>query len=172
MLDLFTNDAKRVIFYATEEATRLGDSHVSTEHLLLALLRCESAWVALGALEGLGVSPARLQESIEERLTPGPVAEGEKDLTPRGKRAIDLAIEEHRRLRDEYIGAEHLLIGLLAEEEGIAGRTLTESGLTLTALRAEVTRLQGKPPAPGGPLGWVRRLLSRRAQGTPPASPP
>jgi len=142
MWQRFTERARRVVFFAQEEAGRLGENYVSTEHLLLGLLR-ETDSVAARLLERMGVGLSRLRAEIERQLAKG---EGkmahEMQLTPRAKRVIDLAYDEARQLNNNYIGTEHLLLGLIREGEGLAGRVLSKFGVDLERTRREVAGLQ------------------------------
>jgi ATP-dependent Clp protease ATP-binding subunit ClpC len=113
--DRFTDRARRVLVFAQEEAQRLNHNYIGTEHLLLGLLR-EREGVAAGVLSGLGVGLERVSSSVELIVGRGDRAvTGDMHLTPRAKRAIELAVEESRRLGHHYIGTEHLLLGLIRE---------------------------------------------------------
>ncbi len=142
MWQRFTERARKVIFYAQEEAQRLGESQVSTEHLLLGLVR-ESDSVAARILERLGVSLQRIRNEVERYATRGEArSHQEMSLTPRAKRVIDLAYDEARQLNNNYIGTEHLLLGLIREGEGVAARILHRLGVDLEQARREVMNLQ------------------------------
>jgi ATP-dependent Clp protease ATP-binding subunit ClpC len=138
------------VFFAQEEAGRLGENYVSTEHLLLGLVR-ESDSVAARILDRMGVSLGRIRSEIERQVTRGDGRLGQDmQLTPRAKRVIDLAYDEARQLSNNYIGTEHLLLGLIREGEGLAGRVLAKLGVELERTRREVMTLQdndsGMPP--------------------------
>ncbi|MEP6756811.1 MAG: Clp protease N-terminal domain-containing protein, partial [Chthonomonadales bacterium] len=157
MWQRFTERARRVVFFAQEEAGRLGENYVSTEHLLLGLVR-ENDSVAARILDRLGVSLGRIRSEIERQVTRGDGRLGQDmQLTPRAKRVIDLAYDEARQLSNNYIGTEHLLLGLIREGEGLAGRVLAKLGVDLERTRREVMSLQdtdntgapGATPAPG-----------------------
>ena len=141
MWQRFTERARRVVFFAQQEAERLGESFVSTEHLLLGLIK-EKDSVAARILDRMGVSLGRIRSEIEHSVTHN-VGRQEQDiqLTPRTKRVIDLAYDEARLLTNDYIGTEHLLLGLIREGEGLAGRVLAKLGITLERTRAEVLAL-------------------------------
>lgn len=142
MWQRFTERARKVVFYAQEEAQRFGEGYVSTEHLLLGLVR-EQDSVAARVLEKLGVSLSKIRAEVEKQLPRGehkPVSE--MTLTPRAKRVIDLAYEEARLLNNNYIGTEHLLLGLIREGDGLAGRVLAKLGVELERARREVMNLQ------------------------------
>lgn len=142
MWQRFTERARKVIFYAQEEAQRLGESQVSTEHLLLGLVR-ESDSVAARILDRLGVSLQRIRNEIERYATRGEARPSqEMALTSRAKRVIDLAYDEARQLNNNYIGTEHLLLGLIREGEGLAARVLHKLGVDLERARREVMNIQ------------------------------
>jgi ATP-dependent Clp protease ATP-binding subunit ClpC len=143
-----------VVFFAQEEAGRLGENYVSTEHLLLGLVR-ENDSVAARILDRMGVSLSRIKSEIERQVSRGDGRLGQDmQLTPRAKRVIDLAYDEARQLNNNYIGTEHLLLGLIREAEGLAGRVLAKLGVDLERTRREVTSLQdgdtALSPAAGG----------------------
>ncbi len=144
MWQRFSENARKVVFYAQEEAQRFGEGYVSTEHLLLGLLR-EAEGVGCRVITNLGVSLAKVQKEVEKQLPRGD-ARPAKDmsLTPRGKRVIDLAYDEARNLNNNYIGTEHLLLGLIREEDGLAARVLGKLGVELDRARREVMRIQDK----------------------------
>ena len=138
----FTERARRVVFFAQEEATRLGENYVGTEHLLLGLVR-ENDSVAARILDRLGVPLGRIRSDIERQVTRGHGNLGQDmQLTPRAKRVIDLAYEEARQLNNNYIGTEHLLLGLIREGDGLAARVLVKLGADLERTRREVYAMQ------------------------------
>jgi ATP-dependent Clp protease ATP-binding subunit ClpC len=142
MWQRFTERARKVVFYAQEEAQRFGEGYVSTEHLLLGLVR-ESDSVAARVLEKLGVSLNRIRAEVEKQLPRGDARPAQDmTLTPRAKRVIDLAYDEARNLNNNYIGTEHLLLGLIREGDGLAGRVLAKLGVELEKARREVMALQ------------------------------
>lgn len=142
MWQQFTEQAKYGVWFAQEEAGRLGANYVTTEHLLLGLVRQDSS-VATRTLARMSVSPAQIRSEIERRVTRG---EGrlrqDMQLTPRAKRVIDLADHEARHLSQNFIGTEHLLLGILIEGEGMAGRVLSRLGVELERTRSEVKIIQ------------------------------
>ena len=146
MLERFTERSRKVVFYAQEEAQKLGEGYVSTEHLLLGLLR-ESDSVAMRILENMGYNAILIQDiviEVERQLPRGnALAFQDMTLTPRAKRVIDLAYDEARFLNNNYIGTEHLLLGLIREGDGLAGRVLAKFGLDLNKARAETLVVQG-----------------------------
>jgi ATP-dependent Clp protease ATP-binding subunit ClpC len=142
MWQRFTERARKVVFYAQEEAQKFGEGYVSTEHLLLGLVR-ESDSVAARVLEKLGVSLTRIRAEVEKQLPRGDARPNQDmTLTPRAKRVIDLAYDEARNLNNNYIGTEHLLLGLIREGDGLAGRVLAKLGVELEKARREVMTLQ------------------------------
>lgn len=142
MWQRFTERARRVVFFAQEEAGRLGENYVSTEHLLLGLVR-ENDSVAARILDRMGVSLGRIRSEIERQVTRGDGRLGQDmQLTPRAKRVIDLAYDEARNLNNNYIGTEHLLLGLIREGEGMAARVLQRLGVDIERTRREVMNLQ------------------------------
>ncbi len=142
MWQRFTERARKVVFYAQEEAQKFGEGYVSTEHLLLGLVR-ESDSVAARVLEKLGVSLNRIRAEVEKQLPRGDARPSQDmTLTPRAKRVIDLAYDEARNLNNNYIGTEHLLLGLIREGDGLAGRVLAKLGVDLEKARKEVMSLQ------------------------------
>jgi len=142
MWQRFTERARKVVFYAQEEAQKFGEGYVSTEHLLLGLVR-ESDSVAARVLEKLGVSLNRIRAEVENQLPRGDARPSQDmTLTPRAKRVIDLAYDEARNLNNNYIGTEHLLLGLIREGDGLAGRVLAKLGVELEKARKEVMALQ------------------------------
>src|SRR5438552_3744003 len=155
MWQRFTERARRVVFFAQEEAARLGENYVGTEHLLLGLVR-ENDSVAARILDRLGVPLGRIRSDIERQVTRGHGNLGQDmQLTPRAKRVIDLAYEEARQLNNNYIGTEHLLLGLIREGDGLAARVLMKLGADLERTRREVYSVQegGGLPSEAGPAG-------------------
>ena len=151
--DRFTDSARRVLATAQEEARRLQHGFLGTEHLLLGLLH-EDDGVAAHVLRNLNVKLDVARERIEFVAGQGDsIVTGEVGLTVRTKKAIELAVEEARRLRHGYVGTEHLLLGLVREGGGIAADVLQELGVDLSAVRAETLEIlrsgtQASPPPP------------------------
>src|SRR5438874_12670500 len=142
MWQRFTERARKVVFYAQEEAQKFGEGYVSTEHLLLGLLR-ESDGAAAKVLDKLTVSADFIRAEVEKQLPRGDARPSQDmTLTPRAKRVIDLAYDEARNLNNNYIGTEHLLLGLIREGDGLAGRVLAKLGVELEKARREVMALQ------------------------------
>jgi ATP-dependent Clp protease ATP-binding subunit ClpC len=143
MWEPFTERARRSIVLAQEEAQRLGNNYIGTEHLLLGIIS-EGESVAAKVLENLGVSLQKVRSEVEAIVGKGgPTAQQEMVFTPRAKRVIELAFEEARALAHNYIGTEHLLLGLVREGEGVAARVLSNLGVDPAKIRAEITKLLG-----------------------------
>ncbi|MBC8103585.1 MAG: hypothetical protein H7Z41_13485 [Cytophagales bacterium] len=154
MWQRFTERARRVVFFAQEEAGALGVSDVSTEHLLLGILR-EPDCVAVRALVRMGVSPERVREEILLHATRGDDQTGTATkLALRAKKVIDLTYDEARRLNNNYMGTEHLLLGLIREGEGLAGLVLANLGVELERTRQEVTARQDEEPGEKRRSSW------------------
>ncbi len=144
MFNRFTERARKVIILAKEEARRFNHDYIGTEHILLGLVR-EGEGVAAAVLEKMGVSLENIRLEIEKLVQPGPTTQiiGDLPFTPRAKKALELAAEEARSLGHNYIGTEHLLLGLIREGEGIASQVLLNLGLDLNTVRNEVMELLG-----------------------------
>ncbi len=144
MFERFTERARRVIILAQEEAKRLNHSAVGTEHILLGIVR-EGEGVASKVLESLNISPDRVRAEIESAIGRGERTPYEEvAFTPRAKKVLELALDEARRLGHNYIGTEHLLLGLIREGEGVAARVLEAMGADLERVRAQVVYLLGE----------------------------
>jgi excisionase family DNA binding protein len=142
--DRFTDRARRVLTLAQEEAQRLRHNYVGTEHLLLGLVS-EGEGVGARTLADMGVDIGRVRDEVESLVGRGDrTPTGEIGLTPRAKKAIELAVDEARRLKHHYLGTEHLLLGMLGEREGVAARVLTRLGVDLDSARGQVARLLGE----------------------------
>jgi len=144
MFNRFTERARKVIILAKEEARRFNHDYIGTEHILLGLIR-EGEGVAAAVLEKLGLSLENIRLEIEKLVQPGPATQiiGDIPFTPRSKKALELAAEEARALGHNYIGTEHLLLGLIREGEGVASQVLLNSGLDLNKVRNEVLEILG-----------------------------
>ena len=137
----FSERARKVLSLAQEEAQRFNHNYISTEHILLGLVR-ESEGVAAKVLSNLGVELSKVRSSVEFIIGRGErPATGEIGLTPRAKKVIELAVDEARRLNHHYIGTEHLLIGLMREGDGVAASVLETLGITLDKVRAETSKV-------------------------------
>jgi ATP-dependent Clp protease ATP-binding subunit ClpC len=150
MFNRFTERARKVIILAKEEARRFNHDYIGTEHILLGLIR-EGEGVASTVLQKLGLSLENIRIEVEKLVQPGPTTQiiGDIPFTPRAKKALELAAEEARSLGHNYIGTEHLLLGLIREGEGIASQVLLNLGLDLNSVRSEVMELLGSA-LPGG----------------------
>ncbi len=151
----FTERVRKVLAMAREEAARLHHEYVGTEHILLGLIR-EGEGVAAAVLNNLSVDLEEIQQKIEETVKKGKAAQASgPDLpyTSRAKKVLELAMGEARELNHSYVGTEHLLLGLLREEKGIAAQVLSEAGVNLEAARAETLRLLGTEMPQGGTTG-------------------
>jgi ATP-dependent Clp protease ATP-binding subunit ClpC len=136
MFEKFTERGRKIIIYAKEEAEKRNNDYLGTEHLFLAILREEDSLPML-ILKKLGLSAEELRIEIERNLpsSVGTPTFGDIPFTPRAKKVLELAVEEARLLGHSYIGSEHLLIGLIREEEGIAGKILRSLGVNLLSAR-------------------------------------
>ncbi len=144
MFERFTERARRGIILAQEEAKRLNHSAVGTEHILLGIVR-EGEGVASKVLESLNISPERVRAEIESAIGRGERTPHEEvTFTPRAKKVLELALDEARRLGHNYIGTEHLLLGLIREGEGVAARVLEAMGADLERVRSQVVYLLGE----------------------------
>ena len=164
MFERFTDRARRVVVLAQEEARMLNHNYIGTEHILLGLIH-EGEGVAAKALESLGISLEAVRQQVEEIIGQGQQApSGHIPFTPRAKKVLELSLREALQLGHNYIGTEHILLGLIREGEGVAAQVLVKLGADLNRVRQQVIQLlsgyQGKEPAPaGGP-----------AEGTPSSS--
>jgi ATP-dependent Clp protease ATP-binding subunit ClpC len=153
----FTDRVRKVLAMAREEAIRLQHDYVGTEHILLGLIR-EGEGVAAAVLMNLNVDLEQIHERIEESVRKGKatIALGELPYTSRAKKVLEYAMAEARELNHSYVGTEHLLLGLLREEKGIAAQVLNSLGVSLEEARAETLKLLGsdvnpsQPSSPGG----------------------
>ncbi len=145
MSNRFTERAQRVILIAQEEAKRLNHDYVGTEHLLLGLIALGEG-VAAQVLANLGVDLRRVRSEIEKIVGTGDnvMLLGEIPFTPRAKKVLELAVEEAQNMGHNYVGTEHLLLGLIREEEGVAARVLENLGVRLDVVREEVISLLGE----------------------------
>jgi ATP-dependent Clp protease ATP-binding subunit ClpC len=144
MFNRFTEKARKVVVYAKDEAKRLNHDYIGTEHLLLGLVS-EQEGVASNVLKKLGLDLTSIRIEVERTVEQGgqsPVI-GDIPFTPRSKKALELASEEARDIGHNYIGTEHLLLGLMKEGEGIASRVLINLGLDLNKVRQQVLELLG-----------------------------
>ncbi len=143
MFERFTERARKVVYLAQQEAARLGHNVVGTEHLLLGLLS-EGEGVAAKALESLDIRLDKIRDEVEKIIGSGETNPfGEIPFTPRAKRVLELAVDEGRQLGHNYVGTEHILLGLIREGEGVAAQVLKNLGADLDRVRKEVIGLLG-----------------------------
>ncbi|MFA6216909.1 MAG: ATP-dependent Clp protease ATP-binding subunit [Candidatus Omnitrophota bacterium] len=144
MFNRFTERARKVIILAKEEAKRFNHDYIGTEHILLGLIR-EGEGVAASVLEKMGVSLENIRLEIEKLVQPGPTTQiiGDLPFTPRSKKALELAAEEAHALGHNYIGTEHILLGLIREEEGVASQVLINLSLDLETVRNKIMEVLG-----------------------------
>jgi ATP-dependent Clp protease ATP-binding subunit ClpA len=141
MFERFTDRARRVVVLAQEEARLLNHNYLGTEHLLLGLIH-EGQGVAAKALESLGISQEAVQAQVEEIIGQGEVApSGHIPFTPRAKKVLELSLREAKQLGHNYIGTEHILLGLIREGEGVAAQVLVRLGAELSPTRRQVIGL-------------------------------
>lgn len=145
----FTDRARKVMRLADKEAKRLNHEYISTEHILLGLLK-EGEGVGANVLKNLDVDLHKVREEVKNYVLPGPdmITMGRLPQTPRAKNAIEYAIEEAKNLDQRCVGTEHLLLGLLREEAGVAFHVLKNVGLDLAKVRQEVLNFLGGTSAP------------------------
>ncbi|SHK70110.1 ATP-dependent Clp protease ATP-binding subunit ClpC [Pseudonocardia thermophila] len=166
MFERFTDRARRVVVLAQEEARMLNHNYIGTEHILLGLIH-EGEGVAAKALESLGIALEGVRQQVEEIIGQGQQApSGHIPFTPRAKKVLELSLREALQLGHNYIGTEHILLGLIREGEGVAAQVLVKLGADLNRVRQQVLQLlsgyQGKEPAESGSSG--------RGEGTPSSS--
>lgn len=174
MSNRFTERAQRVILIAQEEAKRLNHDYVGTEHLLLGLIALGEG-VAAQVVANLGVDLRRVRAEIEKIVGTGDnvMLLGEIPFTPRAKKVLELAVEEAQNMGHNYVGTEHLLLGLIREEEGVAARVMENIGVRLDVVREEVISLLGEgqpgpsqgagaaPPGAAGHHGTTQKSKSK-----------
>src|SRR6476661_2218893 len=154
MFERFTDRARRVVVLAQEEARMLNHNYIGTEHLLLGLIH-EGEGVAAKALESMNISLEGVRQQVEEIIGTGQAAPtGHIPFTPRAKKVLELSLREALQLGHNYIGTEHILLGLIREGEGVAAQVLVKLGADLNRVRQQVIQLlhgyQGKEPAASG----------------------
>ncbi|HEY2787157.1 MAG TPA: ATP-dependent Clp protease ATP-binding subunit [Fimbriiglobus sp.] len=151
MYERFTDRARKVMQLANQEAQRFNHEYIGTEHVLLGLVK-EGSGVAANVLKNLDIDLRRVRLEVERIVQPGPggdqVVMGRLPHTPRAKKVIEYSVEEARNLNHNYVGTEHLLLGLLREQEGVAAQVLMNLGLKLEDVREEVLNLLGHNPMP------------------------
>jgi len=144
MYERFTDRARKVMQLANQEAQRFNHEYIGTEHVLLGLIK-EGSGVAANVLKNLDVDLRKIRLEVEKLVQSGPdmVTMGKLPQTPRAKKVIEYSMEEARHLNHNYVGTEHILLGLLREQEGVAAQVLMNLGLKLEEVREEVLNLLG-----------------------------
>ncbi len=175
MFERFTDRARKVMALANQEAQRFNHEYIGTEHILLGLVK-EGSGVGATVLKNLDVDIKKLRLEIEKHVKSGPdmVTMGKLPQTPRAKKVIEYAIEEARALNHNYVGTEHILLGILRESEGIAAQVLMHIGLKLEDVRQEVLNLLGAgvddgPAELGMKMGPASSMAARKAKSKTPA---
>ena len=165
MFERFTDRARRVVVLAQEEARLLNHNYIGTEHILLGLIH-EGEGVAAKALESLGISLEAVRAQVEEIIGHGGTApSGHIPFTPRAKKVLELSLREALQLGHNYIGTEHILLGLIREGEGVAAQVLVKLGADLSRVRQQVIQLlsgyagakEGAPQGGGASAGGQPR---------------
>jgi ATP-dependent Clp protease ATP-binding subunit ClpC len=175
MFERLTDRARKVMALANQEAQRFNHEYIGTEHILLGLVK-EGSGVGANVLKNLNVDLRRVRLEVEKLVKSGPemVTMGKLPQTPRAKKVIEYAIEEARNLNHNYVGTEHLLLGLLREHDGVAAQVLMNLGLKLEEVREEVLNLLGagveseestEPSEPAGAPGQQGQSGGETAQG-------
>ena len=152
MFERFTDRARRVVVLAQEEARMLNHNYIGTEHILLGLIH-EGEGVAAKALESMGISLESVRQQVEEIIGQGQQApSGHIPFTPRAKKVLELSLREALQLGHNYIGTEHILLGLIREGEGVAAQVLVKLGADLNKVRqrssscSRASRARSRPP--------------------------
>src|ERR671916_361186 len=168
MFERFTDRARKVMALANQEAQRFNHEYIGTEHILLGLVK-EGSGVGANVLKNLDVDLRKVRLEVEKLVKSGPdmVTMGKLPQTPRAKKVIEYAMEEARNLNHNYVGTEHLLLGLLREQEGVAAQVLMNLGLKLEEVREEVLNLLGHGMEAGGEGERAVQVLSRRTKNNP-----
>ena len=170
MFERFTDRARRVLVLAQEEARLLNHNFIGTEHILLGLIH-EGEGVAAKALESLGISLEAVREKVEETIGPaGTSTTGSPPFTPRAKKVLELSLREALQLGHNYIGTEHMLLGLVREGEGVAAQVLVSLGADLSRVRQQVIQLLSGYQAQG-PEKTTSGAPSPTGQDAPAGSP-
>src|SRR4030088_835840 len=144
MYERFTDRARKVMQLANQEAQRFNHEYIGTEHILLGVVK-EGSGVAANVLKNLDIDLRKIRLEVEKIVQSGPdmVTMGKLPQTPRAKKVIEYSMEEARNLNHNYVGTEHILLGLLREQEGVAAQVLMNLGLKLEDVREEVLNLLG-----------------------------
>jgi ATP-dependent Clp protease ATP-binding subunit ClpC len=158
MFERFTDRSRRIVVLAQEEARRLDHNWIGTEHILLGLIK-EGDGVAARALESIGISLDAVRQKVEEIIGRGQQPpSGHIPFTPRAKKVLELALREALQLGDNYIGTEHILLGLVREGDGVAAQVLVTLGADQNRVRQEVIQLVPARPADEPEAGVRVRL--------------
>jgi ATP-dependent Clp protease ATP-binding subunit ClpC len=173
MFERFTDRARKVMALANQEAQRFNHEYIGTEHILLGLVK-EGSGVGATVLKNLDVDVKKVRLEVEKLVKSGPdmVTMGKLPHTPRAKKVIEYAIEEARSLNHNYVGTEHLLLGLLRETEGIAAQVLMNVGLRLDDVRQEVLNLLGAGVDTNEPAGLDMKMGGPAVGGKPKSKTP
>ena len=163
MFERFTDRARRVVVLAQEEARMLSHNYIGTEHILLGLIH-EGDGIAAKALESLSISLEAVRAQVEEIIGQGQQApSGHIPFTPRAKKVLELSLREALQLGHNYIGTEHILLGLIREGEGVAAQVLQKLGADLNRVRQQVIQLlsgyQGKETQSAGTAAEPRTVV-------------
>jgi ATP-dependent Clp protease ATP-binding subunit ClpC len=166
MFERFTDRARRAMILAQEEARMLSHSHIGTEHLLLGLIH-EGGGVAAEALESLGISLQAVRQQVEEVIGQGQHAPGDPiPFTPRAKKVLELSRREALAMGHNYVGTEHILLGLLREGDGVAAQVLVRLGADLNRVRQQVIQLlAGHQDKDGPKSGRAARRAGKAGRG-------
>ncbi len=172
MFERFTDRARKVMQLANQEAQRFNHEYIGTEHILLGLVK-EGSGVAANVLKNLDIDLRKIRMEVERIVQTGTgsdmVTMGKLPQTPRAKKVIDYSIEEARNLNHNYVGTEHLLLGLLREQEGVAAQVLMNLGLKLEDVREEVLNLLGHNPMDASESGSTSERPTSRSKSKTPA---
>src|SRR5207253_3108341 len=170
MYERFTDRARKVMQLANQEAQRFNHEYIGTEHILLGLVK-EGSGVAANVLKNLDIDLRKIRLEVEKIVQHGPGGEqvvmGRLPHTPRAKKVIEYSIEEARNLNHNYVGTEHLLLGLLREQEGVAAQVLVNLGLKLEDVREEVLNLLGHNMDSGESSSGAERTPNKGKSKTP-----
>jgi ATP-dependent Clp protease ATP-binding subunit ClpC len=150
VFERFTERAKQVVVLAQDEARALKHNYIGTEHILLGLLR-EEEGLAAQVLESLDITVEEVRAQVARIIGPGdePIVSGQIPFTPRAKKVLELSLREALSLKHNYIGTEHILLGLVRENEGVAARILLDFDADAEKIRNEIMRVLSGPGGPG-----------------------
>jgi ATP-dependent Clp protease ATP-binding subunit ClpA len=172
MFERFTDRARRVVVLGQEEARLLNHNYIGTEHILLGLIR-EGDGVGAKALESLGISLQAVRAQVEEIIGHGGSSpSGHIPFTPRAKKVLELSLREALQLGHDYIGSEHILLGLIREGEGVAATVLVTLGADLSRVRQQVIQMQAGHSGPALSALQLRSTALLEGSGGPHLPPP